>query len=489
MILSPPLSINTSLFDVHVIVREDVGIIFHPDTLAFFKVDVKTARIVRDIVEGISPTQAAIKYDLPITKIEGFLATLQNEINHQANVRPPKLYDTELLGDRLILLVSQDCNLRCRYCNASGGDYGQGRGLMSPALAVHVIENFVQDGEFLFQGVQFFGGEPTMNLAAVRAVCEYLSSAYRDGRITHMPWFALITNGIQVSDKFVRLIQDYQIKVTFSIDGPQNLHDHYRVDLGGRGTYHRVTKNLKKLRAVTGDQKPEAVEATVTCRHLKEGYNHRSLQQFFEEELGIHRTHLALIEAGYDKAGRVTDQERTQWLIDAQASVIQDLMRGEPWASTLGLRLLKKLVFKRISPYLCPVGIAALTVNVDGSIYPCYQLMDPSFYMGKAIEKGVWKTATYQQVEQRMRASDKFHNAKCKACWARGVCSGCLGELFAATGSINHRMEPVCNGTRGGLEEVLYGLLKLRSDPDTWRQILENLKDKSTQPGSTSEQY
>jgi len=489
MTLGDSSTSNTSLSELHVIVREDFGVVFHADTLAFFKVNVKTACILRDMEGGVPLTDCAERYDLSAAEIEKFLENLQNQIARQAQTHPPKLYSTELLGERLILLVSQDCNLGCRYCNAGGGDYGQGRGLMSPEAAMKVIDSFIHDGDFLFQGVQFFGGEPALNLPTVSAVCRHLTQAQADGRIAHLPWFTLITNGMLVSDEFVRVVKEYDIKVTFSIDGPQNLHDHYRVDLGGQGTYQRIVKGLKKLREATAGRQPEAVEATVTRRHLDEGFTHSSLQQFFANELDVHRTHLALIESGYDATGGVSDQERTQWLIDAQASIIQDLALGNPQASTLGLRLLKKLVFKRISPYLCPVGIAALTVNVDGSIYPCYQLMDPGFYMGQAKENEVWKTATYQQVERRMRENDKFHHPQCRLCWARGVCSGCLGELYARTGSIEQRIDAVCDGIRGGVEDVLYGLAKLRSTPSAWEQVLNGLKNEYSNADSSTELY
>jgi len=467
---------NVSLSELHVVIREDFGVVFHADTLAFFKVNLKTAHILRDIENGVSPTDCAERYGLSVAEIEKFLENLQDEIVKQAQTRPPKIYNTELLGERLILLVSQDCNLRCLYCNASGGDYNQGRGLMSPETAIQTIDSFILDGDFLFQGVQFFGGEPTLNLPTVLAVCQHLTRLHEEGRIAHLPWFTLITNGMLVSDEFVQIVKKYGIKVTFSIDGPQSLHDHYRINVGGQGTYQRIVKGLKKLREATNGKQPEAVEATVTRRHLDEGFTYSSLQKFFVDELGFQRTHLALIESGYDEVGWVSDQERTQWLVDAQASVIQNLALGKPEASILGLRLLKKLVFKHISPYLCPVGIAALTVNANGSIYPCYQLMDSSFYMGQSKEKEVWKTAVYQQVEQRMRENDKFHHPQCKLCWARGVCSGCLGELYARTGSIEQRIDAVCDGIRNGVEEVLCGLAKLHSTPSAWKQVLHDLK-------------
>jgi uncharacterized protein len=481
------LNNSTLLSELHVIAREDLGVIFHPETLAFFKVSTKTAKILKDLTAGVSQAECAERYGTPVDEVEKFLNVLQVEIDHQAKIHPPQLYSTELLGERLILLVSQDCNLRCRYCNAAGGDYGQGRGLMSPETAVQAVEAFIRNGKFLFKNVQFFGGEPTLNLKTVRAVCQYLTEGYQAGRISEMPWFTVITNGMLVSDEFIELVKEYNLIITFSIDGPQDLHDQYRVDLGGRGSYQHIVRNFKKLREATNGQQPAAIEATVTRQHLEAGYDHAKLQQFFMDELDVRRAHLVLIEGGYDEAGAVSEQDRTQWLTDMQASIIPNLLNGSSKASVLGLNLLKKLVFKRVSPYLCPVGVAVLTVNVDGSIYPCYQLMDSDFYMGKTTEKEVWKTAVYQQVEERMRANDKFRNAHCKDCWARKVCNGCLGELYAKTGSIEQRVDSICDGIRAGTEEVLVGLAQLRSTPGAWQQVMDGLKRELGQAGGLSD--
>ncbi|MFZ6029097.1 MAG: radical SAM protein [Chloroflexota bacterium] len=477
------------LSGLHVFVRQDLGVVFDPDTLAFFKVDAQTGHLLQDLRNGSPAEEVTAKYHRPAAEVEQFLAALQSETRRQAELRPAKVYDTGLLGERLIVLVSQTCNMRCRYCNAGGGNYGQESGLMTPETARQALETFIQDGRFLFQGVQFFGGEPTLNVPAVRTICEHLHQAHRQRRIAALPWFTLITNGLVMNDEFVQLVRDYAIKVTVSVDGPQALHDRHRLDRAGQGTYQRVIDNVARLRAATDGQQPEAIEATVTRHHLDAGMTHAGLQAFFAQELDIHRTHLALIEGGYDMAGRVSEAERTQWLIDAQASVIDDLQRGEPQASTLGLRLLKKLIFKRISPYICPVGIAALTVNVNGAIYPCYQLMDNPFSMGHVAQTQPWQTPAYQEVVQKLRANDKFHNVHCRDCWARGVCSGCLGELYAGTGSIEGRIEANCNGIRGGVEEVLYGLVKLRSDADRWAAMLAKLNSEFKRADSAAEVY
>lgn len=475
MVINTPLLLTSE--KLHILLREETGIIFHTENLSFFKINAKTAAILRDILAGETLEACAACHQTPVAEIENFLQTLHLEVERQEKLSPPSIYSNELLGQRLILLVSQDCNLRCRYCNAAGGDYGQGRNVMSVDVAKETINRFIRDGKFLFREVEFFGGEPTLNLPVVRFVCEYLALAYEQKQIDSMPYFTLITNGLVVSDEFVEIVRRHNILVTVSVDGPQELHDQYRVDVGGQKTYQRIMRGVEKLRKATDGRQPASMEATVTRQHLDAGYTYQGLQKFFSEELGISRSHLALIECGFDDVGKVTEAERTQWLRDAHACVIDNLSKGEPKAAVMGLNMLKKLVFKRISPYLCPVGIAALTINVNGEIYPCYQLMEDQFHMGHVREDRVWDSPTYQCVEQRMRANDKFNNPFCQSCWARGVCSGCLGELHAQTGSIENRMSAICEGIRGGLEDVLFGLARLRSNPAAWAKITKQLQE------------
>jgi uncharacterized protein len=480
MISQTPISIEKDYHDLelHIVRREGINVAYHPPTLTFFKINAQAADVLDDYVSSRDLVACAQTHACAPEEIENLLQTLHRGIKQQIAKRPAIQYETTFLGDRLTLLVSQDCNMRCRYCNAYGGDYGHGRALMTIETALQTLETFTTE-DFNFTSVQFFGGEPTLNVPVIHAVCERLTEMGATGRISQLPVLGIITNGLSLSDDFIALVKAYDIGVTISLDGPQEINDRYRVDVGGNGTYRRVVESLRKLQAATDNQQPEMIEATMTRQHFEQGITYDDLSTFFAEAFGISRSHIALLEEGYsyDEKTKIPEKTRIAWHTMTQAHLLKNLRQGNPKATNLGFRLLTKLIFKQVSPYICPVGVSSLTVDVDGTIYPCYQLMKETFKMGSVFDPEVLTSTRFKSVEQMMRKNTKNAHPQCRTCWARGVCSGCVGELYASTGSVYGRIKGNCEGIRESLAVALCGLAKLRTDKITWSKIVRTLAD------------
>lgn len=475
MIYQIPIAVEEDYRDLelHIVRRDGVNVAYHPPTLTFFKINKQAADVLEDYVTSRDLVVCAQTHACAPEEIETLLRTLHQGITQQTAKRPAVQYETTALGDRLTLLVSQDCNMRCRYCNAYGGDYGHGRALMTVETALQTLETFTTE-EFNFASVQFFGGEPTLNVPVIRAVCERLAEMHAVGRISKLPVLGTITNGLSLSDDFIALIKEYDIGVTISLDGPREINDLYRVDAGGNGTYTQIVKSLHKLQAATDGRKPEMIEATMTRQHFERGITYDDLSEFFAEAFGISRCHIALLEEGYayDEKTEISEENRIAWHAMTQEHLLKSLRQGNPKATNLGFRLLKKLIFKQVSPYICPVGVSSLTVDVDGTIYPCYQLMNENFVMGTVFDPEVTTSSKFRDVERVMRKNSKNDHPECRTCWARGVCSGCVGELYATTGSVHGRVEGNCEGVKESLAVALCGLAKLRTDKAAWASVV-----------------
>jgi uncharacterized protein len=75
----------------------------------------------------------------------------------------------------LCLHIAHDCNLRCRYCFASTGDFGTKRTLMSAETGKNAIDFLIeQSGSRRNLEVDFFGGEPLMNFGAVEEIVYFI---------------------------------------------------------------------------------------------------------------------------------------------------------------------------------------------------------------------------------------------------------------------------------------------------------------------------
>jgi len=147
----------------------------------------------------------------------------------------------------LIKPSGSDCNLDCKYCfyKARAPEIGQGRQRMSS----RVLETMVKDYLALRLPVSSFswqGGEPTlMGLDFYKEVVELQKKYGAQGQQVSN---ALQTNAVLLDDQWCRFLHDNKFLVGISIDGPKQLHDHYRLDLGGNGTFDRVVRAIEDCR-------------------------------------------------------------------------------------------------------------------------------------------------------------------------------------------------------------------------------------------------
>ena len=188
---------------------------------------------------------------------------------------------------KLVLQVAHQCNLTCAYCCSDAGKWGSNQtGLMSPDLARRALRLFARRHGRIGT-IYLFGGEPTLNIPAIDAVCDEAEALVHSGDLEDLPIIGFTTNGTILNDRLLRLLAERPyLKVSVSIDGPPEVHDRFRLDTGGRPTYERIVKNVRRLRQRFG--KPGTVEITYSPQHQREGFSlwemmrrlHRSRTQY-----------------------------------------------------------------------------------------------------------------------------------------------------------------------------------------------------------------
>ena len=128
--------------------------------------------------------------------------------------------------------------------------------------------------------IDFFGGEPLMNLGTVKEVTEYVRK--REQETGKEFKLTLTTNGMLLSDKNIAWLNDNNISVVLSSDGRREVHDAMRPDVRGNGSYDVVMKNFKKL-----------VDA-------RDGNDYYLRGTYTRENLDFTKDVLAMNEAGFD---------------------------------------------------------------------------------------------------------------------------------------------------------------------------------------------
>ena len=157
----------------------------------------------------------------------------------------PPTFKQKGLVKSLCLMIAQDCNLRCKYCFGDGGSYGQERAIMSPETGRKAVDFLIEaSGPRKHCEMDFFGGEPLMNMKTVKAVTEYVRQ--REKETGKKFKLTLTTNGILLNDENIKWLNDNEFSLVLSLDGRKEVHDAMRPCVGGQGSYDKAVANFHK---------------------------------------------------------------------------------------------------------------------------------------------------------------------------------------------------------------------------------------------------
>ena len=161
---------------------------------------------------------------------EGMLFT---ERDYEINI--PEEYPIKAL----CLHIAHDCNLRCKYCFAEGGDYAKGRKIMPFEVAKAAIDFVIEkSGTRRNIEIDFFGGEPLLGFDTVKKTVEYARSIEKEHNKNFR--FTLTTNGILLTDEVMDYLNKEMSNVVLSLDGRKEVNDAVRVGINNTGSYDRI---------------------------------------------------------------------------------------------------------------------------------------------------------------------------------------------------------------------------------------------------------
>lgn len=152
--------------------------------------------------------------------------------------------------DTVLLKVASRCNLDCNYCYVyhMGDDGWRAQPKRMPAAVQQATVRQLAD-LYVHQrqpfSVVLHGGEPLLLGAdGLRAFCSRLRSALPAPCGVHVQ-----TNGVLLTEEIIDIFVRFDVGISVSIDGPRDLHDRFRLDLQGRGSYDRVLEAIGRLTA------------------------------------------------------------------------------------------------------------------------------------------------------------------------------------------------------------------------------------------------
>jgi len=333
----------------------------------------------------------------------------------------PPTFSIQGVSDRPVvsmdLILSQDCNMRCRYCFADTGAFHGIRTLMTKEVADAAIDFLVRrsQGEKKLH-IGFFGGEPLLNLPILRYVVERGEGKAREA-LKDMS-FAMSTNGTLLTEDLISYFHSKKISVQMSIDGDEETQNRNRPYIGNGPTYDDVVHNAQNLFRITG--KPITARVTVTSWNT----THVSANVEHLLSLGFHTVHL---ETASGAKGKVFIKSRKHLEdLKEQFSIVADrFLRKIESREFYGVDNIIKVLRacnindRKIHP--CGAGRGYLCVGENGDLFPCHRFVGNSRYvMGNVL------TDAYDPTWERTITRDiaSINRPSCRSCWARYFCAG-----------------------------------------------------------------
>ena len=146
----------------------------------------------------------------------------------------------------LCLHIAHTCNLNCSYCFASQGKYHGERAVMSYEVGKRALDFLMEhSGPRRNLEVDFFGGEPRMNFQVVKDLVAYARSGEQERGKNFR--FTLTTNGVLVDDEVIDWANRECSNVVLSLDGRKEIHDRFRVDYAGKGSWEKIVPKFQRF--------------------------------------------------------------------------------------------------------------------------------------------------------------------------------------------------------------------------------------------------
>ena len=345
----------------------------------------------------------------------------------------------------LCLHVAHTCNLNCAYCFASQGKYNGERAVMSFEVGKQALDFLVKhSGRRHNLEVDFFGGEPLMNFQVVKNLVAYARSIEKEAGKNFR--FTLTTNGMLIDDEVIDFANREMSNVVLSLDGRKEVHDRYRVDYAGNGSWERIVPKFQKLVRERGGR-------NYYMRGTFTHHNPDFLQDIRQMlDLGFTELSMEPVVCAPDDPTALTEEDRR--IVLDQYEKLAELMlererEGRPFTFYHYMIDLSggPCIYKRISG--CGSGTEYMAVTPWGDLYPCHQFVgDEHFRLGD-----IWHGLDNPEVQKEFASCNVYAKPECRDCWAKLYCSGgCAANAFHATGSITGVYEAGCELFRKRME-------------------------------------
>jgi uncharacterized protein len=391
-------------------------------------------------------------------------------------VHPADEILTDILNNNInmiILQVTQQCNLRCRYCPYTADNYIN-RKHSSKKLNFEIAKkgiDFLMNHSRNLQKVNvgFYGGEPLLEPELIKSCVDYAKVKSEGKEVT----YSITTNGTLLNENIVDFLQSYNVNLLISLDGPKEIHDeNRRFASNDEGTFDKIMENVELIRA----KYPLYYKNISFAAVLDPRNDFSCTNKFFTDyegvkDLQIHTSNLNpmyrkdkidaeedfLIKTGYErfkiylyKLGRLDKRFTSKVLLESFERLKVDIHDNrEPSRSIKGRG-------HHSGP--CIPGAQRLFVNVNGDFFPCERVSEASQVMKIGNVDNGFDIDRIRELLNIGRLTAK----NCQNCWAFRYCHLCATSADDITALSAEKKLSYCEQVRSSIDNsfIEYCVLK-----------------------------
>lgn len=370
----------------------------------------------------------------------------------------------------LILQVTQQCNLRCKYCAYSGNYYNRSHSSqrMNLETAKQAIDFYLERSDKAESlCLSFYGGEPMLEFPLIKKCVDYIMTQKGDQEIN----FPMTTNGTLLDQDNIKFIVEHNFSLMISLDGEKESHDANRKFSTGEGSFDLIMKNLKMLKEYDENYYKKQVmfncviSSTTDLEKVFEFYSNSDLfypgmvRFTFVNSLDIKNESIIKLDKKNSRVYSLTYIKMLMALVEMKKWNLRDKMNR---ASISDVELLYEQLHRhaiegKITHHggPCIPGVKRLFVETNGYFYPCERVSEEDSQMCiGSLQSGF----DFKKMDFFLNHG-KMIEQECLNCWNLRECSFCLSGIEKKGQALTEEMLlKNCSISKKGVEEVLQRL-------------------------------
>ena len=327
---------------------------------------------------------------------------------------------------------------------------------MSDEVLETYIQQYLEGQKIAEANIAWQGGEPTlMGLDFFRRSTELVEKHKKPAMQVS---YSMQTNGTRLDDEWGAFLKQHNFLVGISIDGPRDIHDKYRVDKGGRGSFDQVMRGFEFL-------KKHKVDFNILCTvHAENGDHPLEVYRFFRDELGAEFIQFIPIverdnQTGFQEGSRVTKRSiKARQYGQFLSTIFDEWVRRDVGSVYVQIFDIALGAWVGAPPTICvfaPTCGGALAMEHNGDLYACDHFVEPDYFLGNILQENMLEMVASDQ--QRKFGRDKLETLPryCWECEVRFVChGGCPKNRFIKTPNGEVGLNYLCAGYRHFFNQI-----------------------------------